>query len=66
MIKMYTEIGGNSIMNKKMLQIGLRDPIFDCPVTRETLSDRFDPIIDCDAYHWKPVNYYPGIGKGES
>ena len=43
-------------MNKKMLRIGLRDPILDIPVERDTLSDRFNPIIDCDAQHWKPDN----------
>ena len=43
-------------MNEKMPQIGLRDPILDIPVAMETLSDEFDPIIDSDAYHWKPDN----------
>ena len=43
-------------MNKKMLQIGLRDPILVIPVAREILPDRFYPIINSDAQHWKPNN----------
>ena len=53
-------------MNKKMLQTGLRDPILDILVAMETISDRFDPIIDSDAHHWKPDNEYTYIADSVS
>ena len=42
-------------MNEKMLQIRLRDPIFDISVAIETLPDEFDPIIESEIFQWKPV-----------